>query len=445
MVDLFTEKLPLFTVSELNEAASRTLETHFDLVWVSGEISNFKRYDSGHCYFSLKDSRAQIRSVMFRHKLQKLDFLPQDGIKVEVLAQPAIYAARGDFQLNVETMRLEGLGALFVAFEALKTRLEEEGLFARERKRPLPTFAQTVGIVSSIKGAALHDMLTTLLRRMPSLKVIIYPAAVQGIDAIPELITAIEKASQRAEVDILIVGRGGGSIEDLWAFNDEGVARAIARATMPVVSAVGHETDFTIADFVADLRAPTPTAAAELVSADQVQLIQRLNHYKNQLTLLMRHYLNNLAQRLDLLSSQLISPAYKVAQQKQFLYQLASRLHTAATHYLEKKKQRHLYLTLKLTQRRPNVSQCLKTLQQKSQQFLLANETLLQKRNSFLSTLAAKLEGFDPELILSRGYTLVWAKNGELVRSVKQLSNGEEIAMRFIDGEVTAVITNGEL
>lgn len=440
MVDLFTEKPPLFTVSELNEAASRALETHFELVWVSGEISNFKRYDSGHCYFSLKDTQAQIRGVMFRHKVQQLDFFPQNGMKVEVLAQPAIYAARGDFQLNVETMRRAGLGALFVAFEALKAKLQEEGLFAQEKKCPLPAFAQTVGIVSSIKGAALHDMLTTLRRRMPSLQVIIYPAAVQGSEAVPELIAAIRKASERKEVDILIVGRGGGSIEDLWAFNDEGVARAIANTSMPVVSAVGHETDFTIADFVADLRAPTPTAAAELISQDQMQLKRRLIQYKNQIALLMRHRLNNLAQQLDLLSSQLISPARKVAQQQMHLQHLASRLQTAKNHYLEKKKQRYQYLSLKLAQSKPDLPQALSVLRQKSQQFLLANQNLLQKRQGLLSTLAAKLEGFDPHSILNRGYTLVRAKNGGIIRSAKHLSLGEEIAVQFIDGEIGAVV-----
>lgn len=442
MLNEIPEKLtPVLTVSELNEVASRTLEVSFGLVWVSGEISNFKRYDSGHCYFSLKDSRAQIRCVMFRHKVQQLGFLPHDGMEVEVFAQPTIYAARGDFQLNVESMRQAGLGALFIAFAALKVKLEQEGLFAQAKKRALPAFPKAVGIVSSLKGAALHDMLITLRRRMPSLKIVIYPTAVQGSEAVPELIAAIQKASHRREVDVLIVGRGGGSIEDLWAFNDESVARTIASASMPVVSAVGHETDFTIADFVADLRAPTPTAAAELVSPDQQQLKHRLSQYQLRINRALTHYLNNMTQRLDLLSRQLISPARKVDQQRMNLQHLRSRLHAILVHSQEKKWQQWRYLQLKLSQNAPTVFHAFEKLKQTSQRFVRAHDAILDKKGALLTTLSARLDGFDPQRILKRGYTLVRDKNGEIVRSAKHLSRGQAIDVQFIDGEVSAIVS----
>ncbi len=255
-------------VSLLVSSARLILERHLGLCWVSGEISNFTRAASGHCYFNLKDDQAQVRCVFFRHKAQHAGFALKDGLQVEVRATPSIYEARGEFQLNVEVVRLAGVGALYERFARLKARLEAAGWFAEERKRPLPAHPRAVGIVTSLRAAALRDVLTTLRRRWPALPVIIYPAGVQGASAAPELAAAIRTANARAEVDVLIVCRGGGSIEDLWPFNEEIVAQAIFDSALPVVSGVGHETDFTICDFVADVRAPTPTAAAELVSPD---------------------------------------------------------------------------------------------------------------------------------------------------------------------------------
>ena len=279
---------PAFTqrvigVAELNRLARELVETNLPLMWVSGEISNFVRAASGHSYFSLKDAQAQVRCVMFRHKLQHQDWKPENGMQVEVRANPSFYEARGEFQLVVETMRRSGLGALYAAFEKLKAKLQAEGLFDEGGRQALPRFPRAIGVVTSLKAAALRDVLTTLRRRMPSLPVVIYPTAVQGEGAGREIAAAIAAADARAECDVLIVCRGGGSIEDLWAFNEEVVARAIHACTLPVISGVGHETDFTIADFVADMRAPTPTAAAQLASPDRQELAQAAAHLAQRL------------------------------------------------------------------------------------------------------------------------------------------------------------------
>ncbi|MDO8311439.1 MAG: exodeoxyribonuclease VII large subunit, partial [Sideroxyarcus sp.] len=270
------DKNQVLSVRELNLAAKQLIEGGLPLLWVRGEISNFVNAASGHWYFSLKDEAAQVRCVMFRHKSQYLDFKPANGMQVEVLALASLYEARGDFQLTLDKMRPAGLGALYEAFERLKSKLEGEGLFEAWRKRDLPLLPRQIGIVTSLQAAALRDVLRTLANRMPNVPVLLYPAPVQGEGAAQKIAQAIRTASQRAECDVLIVCRGGGSIEDLWAFNEEAVARAIAASHIPVVSGVGHETDFTIADFVADMRAATPTAAAQAVVPDRQELQQRL-------------------------------------------------------------------------------------------------------------------------------------------------------------------------
>jgi len=273
----------VISVAELNRLARELLERNLPLVWVAGEISNFKRYDSGHCYFTLKDAQAQVDCVMFRNRAQLLGWAPDNGAKVEVRALPSLYEARGKFQLNVETMRRAGLGALFEAFEKLKAKLSAEGLFDPARKRPLPRFPRAIGIVSSPKAAALRDVLTTLKRRMPGLPVIIYTTPVQGEGAAPRIAAAIARANAHKMCDVLLLCRGGGSIEDLWSFNEEVVARSIVASAIPVVTGIGHETDFTIADFAADARAPTPTAAAALASPACDELSRQLLHQMQRL------------------------------------------------------------------------------------------------------------------------------------------------------------------
>ncbi|MEK9940272.1 MAG: exodeoxyribonuclease VII large subunit, partial [Methylotenera sp.] len=273
----------VMTVSELNRLARSILEQSFPLFWVSGEISNLTRAASGHWYFSLKDSTAQVRCVMFKGRNSYIDFIPREGDKIEARCTVTLYEARGDFQLTVEFIQRAGLGALFEAFEKLKNKLGLEGLFDVANKKPIPAHPKQIGIVTSADAAALRDVLTTLKRRMPNIPVVIYPTPVQGKGAAELIANAIHTANQRAECDVLIICRGGGSIEDLWQFNEEIVARAIAQSNIPTISGVGHETDFTIADFVADMRAATPTAAAELAAPARDSLLQGLKQLHQQL------------------------------------------------------------------------------------------------------------------------------------------------------------------
>jgi exodeoxyribonuclease VII large subunit len=325
----------IISVAELNRRAREFIEAGFPLLWVAGEISNFTRAASGHCYFSMKDATAQVRCVLFRHKAALIDWKLENGMQVEVRAAPTLYEARGDFQLTVEGMRRSGLGALFEAFERLKRRLEREGLFEPARRRPIPEFPRSVGVVTSPKAAALRDVLTTLARRMPGIRVVLYSTPVQGEGAGEKIAQAIRAASARKEVDVLIVCRGGGSMEDLWAFNEEIVARAIVDCAMPVVSGVGHETDFTIADSVADARAPTPTAAAELVSPNRAELLARLGVLAARLSRDIDRELNTRMQHLDYLGKRLVHPGERIDVELRQLSQLAIRLRSAATHALD--------------------------------------------------------------------------------------------------------------
>ena len=316
-------------VSLLVASARLLIERHLGLVWVSGEISNFVRAASGHCYFNLKDAQAQARCVLFRQKAQHVQFTLRDGVQVEVRATPSIYEARGEFQLNVENVRLAGVGALYERFAQLKAKLEAAGWFAEERKRPLPSYPRAIGIVTSTRAAALRDILTTLRRRWPAARVVLYPTAVQGDGSAAEIARAIRTANARAEVDVLIVGRGGGSIEDLWAFNEEVLAQAVFDSMLPVVSGVGHETDFTICDFVADLRAPTPTAAAAAVTPDRIAVAHRVEQLARRLSRSAQHVLAVRAQRLDAATRRLVHPAARIAQERERLRESARRIRHA--------------------------------------------------------------------------------------------------------------------
>ena len=298
----------ILSVGDLNRAIAQSLEDRFDTVWVSGEISNFKAYDSGHWYFSLKDEEGQIRCVMFRGRNGQVGFMPQSGDLVEVSANLAMYVPRGDIQLTIQTLRRAGMGGLYEAFLKLKAKLAKEGLFDEDRKREIPTHPRSIGIITSPQAAALKDVLSTLARRAPHIPIVIYPTLVQGPDAPAGIIAALKAANaQDAEnaVDVILLVRGGGSIEDLWAFNDEQLAYAIAQSPIPVVSGVGHETDFTIADFVADLRAPTPTGAAELAAPRKDQLLQELSAIKQALLQRVNQRVEREAQTLDQLALRL--------------------------------------------------------------------------------------------------------------------------------------------
>src|SRR3972149_5411312 len=289
----------ILSVSALARSVRDLLEHRYPLLWVTGEISNFIRAKSGHLYFSLKDEAAQVRCVMFRNRGQYLDWEPREGLRVEVRALVTLYEARGDFQLTVESMGRAGQGALFEAFLKLRDKLDKEGLFDAARKKPLPLYARRIGIVTSLQAAALRDVLTTLARRNPSIPVVIYPAQVQGEGAAQQLAAAIATATRRNECDVIILCRGGGSIEDLWAFNDEGLARAIHACPIPVVTGVGHETDFTLAEFVPDMRAAPPTAAAELAGPARADLLAELRQLRQSLLRQMQFALDARAQRVD--------------------------------------------------------------------------------------------------------------------------------------------------
>ncbi len=327
-------------VSLLVSSARLILERHLGLLWVSGEISNFTRAASGHCYFNLKDSGAQVRCVYFRQKAQFAGFPLKDGLAVEVRATASIYEARGEFQLNVEAVRLAGVGALYERFERLKTRLAEAGWFAAERKRPLPAIPRAIGIVTSPQAAALRDILTTLARRWRGIPVVVYPTAVQGDGAAREIALAIDTANARDEVDVLIVARGGGSIEDLWAFNEEAVARAVFESRIPVVSGVGHETDFTICDFVADARAPTPTGAAALVTPDRRSVAATITGIAGRWLRAGNRTLESRSQRVDGLARRLVHPAARIAQQRRDAAAFASRLARAYRNRLAVRRRR---------------------------------------------------------------------------------------------------------
>jgi len=316
----------ILTVGQLNEAISSLINASFDTVWVRGEISNFKSYPSGHWYFKLKDEQSQINGVMFKGKNFTVDFQPRDGDQVEVAAQVGFYTARGDMQLTVQQMRKAGAGALFEAFMKLKAKLEKEGLFAAARKKDLPMHPRAIGIITSTQAAALKDVLATLARRASHIPIVIYPSLVQGAEAAPGMIKALAQAQKSAQVDVILLVRGGGSIEDLWAFNDEQLAYAIANCSIPIISGVGHETDFTIADFVADLRAPTPTAAAEMATPDRLELLRNLQGYADFMQRIMQQKLEREIQRMDQFSLRLQHAIPNPTQMRQRQNQLQERL-----------------------------------------------------------------------------------------------------------------------
>jgi len=343
----------ILSVTQLNRMAREVLQASFPLFWISGEVSNFTRAASGHWYFSLKDGGAQVRCVMFKGRNSYVEFMPREGDKIEARATVTLYEARGDFQLTIEFIQKAGLGDLFEAFEKLKLKLQKEGLFDSDVKQPIPTYANTIGIVTSPDAAALHDVLTTLKRRNPNTAVIIYPTPVQGKGVAERIAAAIDLANARQEVDTLIICRGGGSMEDLWQFNEEVVARAIARCDIPTISGVGHETDFTISDFVADSRAATPTAAAELACQDMSHLKQKLTNIKQQLNRHITLNLNQQVQKIDYLAKRLVSPTQKLATQRDSVKQLHNRLNLAIQQKLQRHQQDYVRLKTSVEQLSP--------------------------------------------------------------------------------------------
>ncbi len=435
----------IFTVSRLNTTVRQLLENEMGLVWLSAEISNFTQPSSGHWYFTLKDDGAQVRCAMFRNSNRRVTFRPQHGQQVLVRASITLYEPRGDYQLIIESMHPAGEGLLQQQFEQLKARLAAEGLFDQQFKQPLPDPARQVGVITSATGAALHDVLRVLHRRDPSLPVIIYPTPVQGVDAPAAIVRAIELANQRDECDVLIVGRGGGSLEDLWSFNDERVARAIFASRLPIVSAVGHETDVTIADFVADLRAPTPSAAAEVVSRNQVELLRRLQSQQQRMEMAMDFYIAEQQRRFTRIQHRLQQqhPQLRLARQQTTLFQLQRRLGEAMDQRLRVANRQQDRVLQRLYNQQPQ-GRILRAQQQMQQwQYRLQQgmEKQLNHNRQRFGNLAAQLEGVSPLATLARGFSVTTDTQGQLVKKTQQLHKGDLLRTRLDDGWVESQVT----
>jgi len=425
---------PVLTVSALNQAVARMLERNFPLAWVSGEISNFTRAASGHWYFTLKDDAAQVRAVMFRGRAQHAGFTPREGDRVEVRALVTLYAPRGDYQLSVEAIRRAGVGNLYEAFLRLKEQLNAEGLFDPARKRPLPVFPRTLGIVTSPQAAALRDILTTLRRRAPHVRVVLYPTPVQGEGAGARIADAIAAASRRNECEVLLVCRGGGSIEDLWSFNEEAVARAIVAAPMPLICGVGHETDFTIADFAADLRAPTPTAAAEMAAAPRADWLAELEAHADDLTRALRRRLADQAQTLDWHARRLVSPAALIVHERVKLGALQDRLAHALGAPLARARYTLAHLQTRLAAHLPDTGRARLRLADHARRITCSGTADLQRRRQALAALAAQLELLNPQRTLERGYAMVLDAKGRIVRAPAELRPRELVTVRLAGG-----------
>ena len=415
----FTRQRQVSTVSKLVSEIKGLLETSFRDIWVRGEISNFVVPRSGHFYFSLKDDESQLRAVCFRRQSRYLKFQPENGMEVLARGSITVYPPRGDFQIIVEYMEPLGQGALLLAFEKLKARLAAQGLFDAERKKPLPLLPTKIGVVTSPTGAAIQDILRVLSRRNNRLDVLIHPARVQGPEAAREIARGIRRLNQRDDLDVLIVGRGGGSSEDLWAFNEEVVARAISESRLPVISAVGHEVDFTIADFVADLRAPTPSAAAEIVSAARSELSDRVSQLTRRAAQAVRLQLQNKRRLLHRLSS---SRSFVDAETRLRIY--LQRLDELQSRLLKT-------LPAQLPPARQEVAHLQKSMRQSMRYYLASRRQALEARSG-------RLQAFSPLSVLERGYAIVSRPKGEIVRDPDQVKAGERLSVRVARGDFAA-------
>lgn len=428
----------VISVAELNRQVAGMIDRQLPPVRVAGEVSNLTRAASGHWYFTLKDSVAQVRAVMFRGRAQTVGFPVRDGIKVEVRALASLYEPRGEFQLVVESMREAGAGDLYQRFVQLKDKLQREGLFDPARKRLLPAWPRAVGVLTSVGGAALHDVLSTLARRAPAIPVIVYPTLVQGAQAPAAIVTALERAASRGECDVLLVVRGGGSIEDLWAFNDESVARRIASFPVPVVSGVGHETDFTIADFVADARAPTPTGAAALVSPDTVALRSALVAHHSSLARAIGRVFDRADQRIDLAARQLRPPSAQWRERGLRLHGLAIRLNAALRIGVEASERRLLGMRHRL--RAPDTARAAESIAAWARALSSAGRQTMTRREDQLVQLAHRLEAANPANVLARGFAIVRTPAGRVVGSAAATRPGQPLDLLFSDGEVGVTV-----
>lgn len=437
----------IWTVSELNRTVARTLQDHFSRIWVRGEISNFTQAASGHWYFSIKDGSATVRAVMFRSRAQATGLMPQVGDQFEFRVSVSLYEARGDYQLLVESMRRAGRGDLHEAFLRLKDKLAAEGLFDAGLRQPVSLMPRAIGVVTSLGAAALRDVLTTLKRRAPHIPVIVYPTPVQGVDAAGQLVQAMQTAIARDEADTLLLVRGGGSIEDLWSFNDEALARAVAASPIPVICGVGHETDFTICDFVADMRAPTPTAAAELACQDRQQSLGMVQDALRMLDNARQRLFEQCAMRLDRAAAGLVSPEQRVRQQAERLQSAVDRLNRAGQLMPEQKRAGVTLLVARLSYGAPRMQQRRDHLQALISRASSLQDRRLEKARRRLDVAEQTLQALNPRQVLSRGYAIVRNHQQEVVKNALDLSVRETLSVEFDRGtaQVDVVTTHGLL
>jgi exodeoxyribonuclease VII large subunit len=434
----------ILTVTKLNRLARTVLEGEIGLIWLSAEISNFVCAASGHWYFTLKDNKAQVRAAMFKGANRSVRQRPKEGDKILVRASVGLYEARGDYQLVVEHMESDGEGALKQAYEALKMKLHSEGLFDAATKRSLPTQINRIGVITSSSGAALHDVLSVLKRRSPQTEVIVYPSMVQGETAPTQLINALRKANERNEVDVLLLTRGGGSLEDLWCFNNEALAREVSDSALPIVSAVGHEVDFTISDFVADLRAPTPSAAAELLSQDSLEIDRKLVQQRERLKRVLSHTLVHNKQKLAILRQRLqnLHPQSKIQHQWQSLDRLQMQLLHHMKQDVAKADRKLQSLINRLNTHNPvqRLSQSKSALDYAQTRLVNATSALLRNKKNRLASGASLLQSVSPLSTLARGYSITLA-NKSAITSVEAVNTGDTITTRVTDGEITSTVT----
>lgn len=435
----------VISVTSLNRMARSLLENHFGNVTVEGEISNLSTPGSGHWYFTLKDEGSQIRCAMFRNNNMSVRFRPRDGLQIIVRGRLSIYEGRGDYQLIASSLEEAGDGALRRRFEMLKQKLSEAGLFASERKRAMPEHVRHIGVVTSATGAVIRDIVSVLGRRFPAIKITLLPVPVQGSEAMPAIVRAIGLANKRSKelgLDVLIVGRGGGSLEDLQAFNEESVARAIFDSALPIVSAVGHETDFTIADLVADLRAPTPSAAAELLSPDQDEMLLLFDGYQQLFGRLIKERLQRFSQQLLWLLKQLKHPGRRLQEHAQTLDMLEGRMLRATRQQLASTKRDLHELQRRLHARSPaHTLQQLEALIETTMQRL--HRAILQRiarQQAQLAQLSRSLDGVSPLSTLQRGYSISFGAKGQVVRSLENLRVGDTLTTRLADGSISSVV-----
>ena len=429
------------SVEQLNVYIKQLLEGQVGTVWVRGELSNFKAHTSGHFYFSLKDSKSQVTAVMFRGHNAKLKFKPHDGLEVLVRGRITVYEPRGNYQLMCEVMEPVGAGALQKSFEQLKAKLKSEGLFEAEKKRPIPSLPRHIAIVTSPTGAAIRDILNVLSRRAKGIQVTVVPSIVQGEAAAPQLREAFQKASSLPGVDVVIIGRGGGSIEDMWCFNDEALARLIAASPIPVISAVGHEIDFTISDFVADLRAPTPSAAAELVAKSSSELSHRVDSFDRLLNLALKKVFRSYLERVNLASKRLVDPKRRLQDLQLKNDDLLNRLEFATQKYLKDFRHEVVLLKQKLGSPQDIILDKKKDLQHLSARMQKSQGFLLEKKQSRLQRVMSVLDSLSPLKVVERGYSIV-SHNKKIIKSAGSVKPGDLIEVRLAEGSLAAAVTS---